>query len=54
MVTFIEAKGVWGVDTKEGLKMISREMYNCLIHQYEVMGWKKEVIGTMIKFFPKK
>ena len=52
MVTFFTNGKDFAISTKEGIKIRSEAMYNCLMYQYELMGWEKEVFEGITHFFP--
>ena len=54
MATFYTNGETYAVNTKEGLVVITKAMYECLIRQYEIMGWIKDPCGGITNFFQKK
>ncbi|MBR4490490.1 hypothetical protein IKP13_07660 [bacterium] len=52
MVTFFTNGKDFAISTKEGIKILSEAMYNCLMYQYELMRWEKEVFEGITHFFP--
>lgn len=52
MVTFFEDGNQYAVNTVEGLKVISKAIYDCLMTQYRLMGWREEKFHGITNFFP--
>lgn len=55
MITFFtDHENGYLVSSKKGTFEISEEMYDCLMNQYRIMGWKEESFKNITNFFPNK